>query len=73
MRIGDTIHIIGKKTGVVRQKIESMQIDRKNIEIAERGQVVGLKTVERVRPGDKVYVMKEIEVEDKKLKPLVKI
>ncbi len=73
MRIGDTIHIIGKKTGVVRQKVESMQIDRKNIEIAERGQVVGLKTVERVRPGDKVYIMKEIEVEDEKLKPLVKI
>ncbi len=73
MRIGDTIHIIGKKTGVVRQKVESMQIDRKDIEVAERGQVVGLKTVERVRPGDKVYIMKEIEVEDEKLKPLVKI
>ncbi len=63
MKIGDTIHIIGKKTGVVRQKVESMQIERKNIEIAERGQVVGLKTVERVRPGDKVYVMQEIDVE----------
>ncbi len=69
MKIGDTIHIIGKKTGVVRQKVESMQIDRKNIEIAERGQVVGLKTVERVRPGDKVYVMQEIDVEKEILNP----
>ncbi len=67
MKIGDTIHIIGKKTGVVRQKVESMQIDRKNIEIAQKGQVVGLKTVERVRPGDKVYVMKEIDVENELL------
>ena len=60
MSVGDTIHIIGKTTGVVRQKVESMQVDRKNIETAERGMVVGLKTVERVRKGDKVYVMKEV-------------
>jgi len=60
MSVGDTIHIIGKTTGVVRQQVESMQIDRKNIETAERGMIVGLKTVERVRKGDKVYVMKEV-------------
>ena len=64
MKIGDTIHIIGKTTGVVRQKVESMQVDRKNIEVAERGMVVGLKTVERVREGDKVYVMQEVDVEE---------
>lgn len=61
MKIGDTIHIIGKTTGVVRQKVESMQIDRQNIQIAERGMVVGLKTAERVREGDKVYVMEEVD------------
>jgi putative protease len=41
-----------------------MQVDRKNIEVAERGMVVGLKTVERVREGDKVYVMQEVDVEE---------
>jgi len=58
--VGDTIHIIGKTTGVVRQKVESMQVDRKNIQTAEKGMIVGLKTTERVRKGDKVYIMKEV-------------
>lgn len=61
MKIGDTIHIVGKTTGVVRQKVESMQVDRQNIELAERGMIVGLKTVERVREGDKVYLMQEVD------------
>ncbi len=60
IKIGDTIHIIGKKTGLVRQKVKSMQIDRKDIEIAERGTTVGLKTEERVREGDKVYLIVEV-------------
>jgi len=67
--IGDTIHIIGKKTGVVRQKVSSMQIDRRDIQTAERGTVVGLKTVERVRPGDKVYLMKETDSADSNINP----
>jgi putative protease len=61
MKVGDTIHIIGKKTGVVRQQVQSMQVDGKNIETAERGIMVGLKTDEKVRVGDKVYVLEEVE------------
>ncbi|NPA58821.1 MAG: U32 family peptidase [Aquificae bacterium] len=61
VEIGDTIHIIGKKTGLVRQKVLSMQVERKNINKAEKGMVVGLKTEERVRVGDKVYLIKEVE------------
>jgi putative protease len=65
IKIGDTIHIIGKKTGLVRQKVKSMQVDRKDIEVAERGMLIGLKTEEKVRPGDKVYLIKEVEQERK--------
>ncbi len=65
LKVGDVIHIIGKKTGVVRQKVESMQIDRKPVEVAKKGDTIGLKTVERVREGDKVYVMVEVEKEAK--------
>ncbi|RMD45522.1 MAG: U32 family peptidase [Aquificota bacterium] len=65
IKVGDTIHIIGKKTGVVRQKVESMQIDGKNIQETQRGDMIGLKTVEKVRPGDKVYLIVEVEQEDK--------
>ena len=65
IKIGDTIHIIGKKTGVVRQTVESMQVDRKDIKETQRGDVIGLKTVERVRPGDKVYLIVEVNQEEK--------
>ncbi len=63
IKVGDTIHIIGKKTGVVRQKVESMQIDGKNIEETQRGDMIGLKTIEKVRPGDKVYLIVEVNQE----------
>jgi len=62
--IGETIHIIGKKTGLVRQTVKSMQVEKKDIQKAERGMVVGLKTEERVRPGDKVYLIKYIDMSD---------
>ena len=65
LKLGDTIHIIGKKTGVVRQKVESIQIDGKPVEVANKGSVIGLKTVERVREGDKVYLIVETEKEEK--------
>ncbi len=65
LKIGDTIHIIGKKTGVVRQRVESMQIDRKPIEVAKAPTRIGLKVVERVREGDKVFVMKPVTEEEK--------
>jgi len=65
LKLGDTIHIIGKKTGVVRQKVESMQIDRKPIEVAKAPTRIGLKVVERVREGDKVFVMKYVSEEEK--------
>ena len=66
LKLGDTIHIIGKKTGVVRQKVESMQMDRKPLEKVQAPAVIGLKVVEKVRPGDKVYLIVEVSEEEKK-------
>ena len=62
--IGDTIHIIGKKTGLIRQTVRSMQVEKKNIQQADRGMVVGLKTDDKVRPGDKVYLIKQVDISD---------
>jgi len=61
LKLGDTIHIIGKKTGLVRQKIDSMQVDRKPVERVKAPEVIGLKVIERVRPGDKVYLIVEVK------------
>jgi len=67
VEIGDTIHIIGKKTGLIRQKVVSMQVEKKNIYKAEKEMIVGLKTEEKVRPGDKVYLIKEMDTSDNKI------
>ncbi len=37
------------------QKIDSMQFDHKDIEVAKKGQEVGIRVSEKVHEGDKVY------------------
>ncbi len=54
VQIGDKIAIKGTTTDF-EMTIESMQIDRADIESASAGQKVGLKVPERVRPGDEVF------------------
>jgi len=54
LNIGDKILIKGATTNF-EQTVESMQIEHKNIERAEAGQIIGLKVKERVRENDKVY------------------
>ena len=57
LNIGDKILIKGATTNF-EQIVESMQIEHKNIERAEAGQIIGLKVKERVRENDKVYRIK---------------
>jgi translation initiation factor IF-2 len=54
LSIGDTISIEGHTTNF-QQKVESMQIDRQDVQTAEKGQSVGIKVKDRVRPNDVVY------------------
>lgn len=51
---GDSIYIKGHTTAF-EQKIKSMQINRKTVDKASRGQEIGIKVSKRVRRGDKVY------------------
>jgi putative protease len=55
LKIGDEIIIQGNKTGSIRQKVESMQIDGQSIYEAQKGQNVGLMIKYQVRPNDIVY------------------
>ena len=55
LSIGDRILIKGATTTNFEQIVESMQIEHKNIESAEAGQIIGLKVKDRVRENDKVY------------------
>lgn len=50
----DKIRILGVTTDF-EQEIDSMQIDRKEIQEAKKGDAIGVKVVDKVREGDKVY------------------
>ena len=65
LKVGDTVHIIGKKTGLVRQRVESMQIDRQPVSHVKAPTRIGLKVKERVREGDKVFLIKPVTQEEK--------
>jgi len=54
LRIGDKIHIKGGTTDM-ELTVESMQIERVNITEGKPGDLVGIKVLDRVRRGDKVY------------------
>lgn len=54
LSVGDRILIRGMTTNV-EQTVDSMQIDRVDIESGEAGKSVGLKVEDRVREGDSVY------------------
>jgi putative protease len=54
LKVGDEIRIKGATTDLT-QKVGSMQIDRKPVESAGKGDSIGLKVADRVREGDKVF------------------
>jgi len=54
LSIGDTIRIKGSTTDFT-QAIESMEIDRKPVASASKGQSIGVKVRDRVRPNDIVF------------------
>jgi translation initiation factor IF-2 len=58
LSIGDKISIEGATTNF-EQTLDSMQIDRADIETAEAGQDIGIKVSDRVRPNDLVYKIVE--------------
>ncbi len=59
LKVGDEILIQGRMTNL-RQRVESMEIEHKKVEVAPPGSSIGLKTVDRVREGDRVYVVKAL-------------
>ena len=56
--VGDTLHIQGA-TSDFEQEVGSMQIEHEEVQTAESGQVIGLKVDEKVRDGDKVFIVEE--------------
>ena len=57
LKVGDKIHIKGHTTDF-KQKVGSMQIEKKKVSEAKKGDHIGIKVEEKVRPNDKVFLMK---------------
>jgi len=58
LQVGDHVYILGC-TSDFEQDVTSMQLDHQPIEVGKRGQEIGLRVVERVRPGDTMYKVEE--------------
>ncbi len=54
LKVGDTIHIKGVHDDFT-QVVESMQIEHKSVEEAKKGDLVGIKVIQKVHPSDKVF------------------
>lgn len=57
LKVGDKIHIKGSTTDF-EQKVDEIQIDRKPVKEAKAKDHVGIKVPDKVRPNDKVYLVK---------------
>jgi len=58
VKIGNTLLIIGNKTGVKQEKVKIMEINHKKVSSARKGQRVAIKFKNLVRENDKVYLFK---------------
>jgi putative protease len=54
LRVGDTIKIVGGGNEFT-QTVESMQIEHQPVQEAKAGESVGLKVLQKVKEGYKVY------------------
>jgi len=58
LKVGETIRIKGTTTDFVT-KVDSMQINREDVESAKAGDEIGIKVPEKVRNGDEVFKVEE--------------
>jgi putative protease len=58
LNVGDTIHIKGH-TSDFTQTVDSMQIEHEQIQIAKRGDDIGIKVEQKVHEHDEVYLVTE--------------
>ena len=54
LKKGDKIHVKGHTTDF-EQTVDSLQIEHSEVEKAKKGDDLGIKVNDRVRPGDKIY------------------
>ncbi len=56
LKVGETVKFSGHTTDF-EEPINSMEINNAQVEKAVEGDYIGIKTSDRVRPGDEVYLV----------------
>ncbi|GBE19515.1 elongation factor Tu domain 2 [archaeon BMS3Abin17] len=57
LKVGDKIHVKGH-TSDFEVKVDSIQIERDEVKEAKKGDHVGIKVPDKVRPNDAVFLAK---------------
>jgi len=57
LNLGDKFIVNGPTTGVLRGKVESIFVDEKNAESAEKGQMFTMPVHEKIRENDKLFLV----------------
>lgn len=55
LKVGDKIRVVGGENTDFEQVVESMQINRKPVEKAKKGDDIGIKVEGRARKGYKIF------------------
>ena len=58
LKVGDTVHIKGHSTDIT-MVVESMEINNVKVPVANARDSIGVKVTDRVRRGDRVYLVRE--------------
>ena len=59
IKIGDELNIIGQVTGIEKIKIERIEINKKSVKKAVKGEEIGIK-LPKVKVNDEVYIIKSL-------------
>jgi putative protease len=54
LRVGDTVHVHGHTTDFY-QRVERIELEHAQVEVARAGDHIGLQVQQRVREGDVVF------------------
>ncbi len=60
LHVGDDIVITGPTTGALMMKVEEIRVDLKPVECARKGDAFSIKTDEKIRPSDRLFVWKPV-------------
>ncbi len=57
LKVGDKVHVKGHTTDF-EVGVDNIQIEKKDVKEAKKGDHIGIKVPEKVRPNDKVFLVK---------------